>query len=162
MSYKKCRKKRFSRKTKRYWYHISTTLKDKYIQLIPWNEDKATNRDFSEPAGERICVAPTIEQCITALPYWSTATYIIYRTKSVTTAKHPRGVFDSSVTHEGWLQTPASFVKVGILRFKDVEKELGNGEDIIEEAASRNNVKASASVLRWWKRARIKRFIKRA
>lgn len=144
-----------------YWYHVSTTLKQKYVTLVPWDENKGFNRGGAEPLGKRICVAPTIEQCITAVPYILETSFNIYRTKSPIIADHPKGVFDSIVTQEGWLHKPTKFVKIGMLKFRDIEKGLGV-DHVVEEAASSATPSASGKVLKWWKRAKIKRFIKKA
>jgi hypothetical protein len=146
---------------RRYWYHISTTLGKKHEYLIPWGEKKGVNRSGDEPDGERVCVAPTIEQCLTALPYYLGTVCTVYRTKSPLKVAKAKGVFDSRITHEGWIQRPTAFVKVGILRFEDVEKALGV-ENVVEEAASYGDLDRSRKVLRWWRMARLRRFIKRA
>jgi len=146
---------------RKYWYHVSTTLKGKHIRLIPWGEDEASNRSGDEPRGKRICVAPTVEQCITAIPYYMATVCTIYRTKSPVEAHRPKNVFDSRVTNEGWLKHPTNFVKIGILKFQDVERGIGV-KDVISEAASSDDIKYSKEVLAWWKKAKIKRFIKRA
>jgi len=146
---------------RRHWYHVSTTLEKKHERLVPWDERKSFNRDCSEPSGKRICVAPTIEQCITAIPYCLGTILTIYRTKSPIIAKRPQGVYDSHITEEGWIEKPMSFVKVGILKFEDIEKSLGV-DNVAEEAASSGETRKCGKVLKWWKRARIRRFIKRA
>jgi len=147
----------FSRK--RYWYHVSTTLKNKCVKLYP--REDGENRSGSEPPGERICVAPTIEQCITAVPYRYSTEFSIYRTKKKVMALPPNEVFDMDITDEGWLETPTTFVKLGTLNFEDIEIGL-NEDSVIGEAASDGTVDYSKKVLKWWKRARIKRFIKYA
>jgi hypothetical protein len=146
---------------KRYWYHVSTTLKDKYVKLIPWDECSGFNRGGNEPDGKRICVAPTIEQCITAIPYILSSTLTIYRTKSPLIANKPIRVFDSKVTQEGWFLKPTTFVKVGILKFSDVEKNL-KIKNVISNAASGTDARQSGKVLKWWKQARVKRIVKKA
>ena len=148
-------------KHKRYWYHVSTTLKSKYVHLIPWDDSKGFNRDPTEPEGKRICVSPTIEQCITAIPYDLETKINIYRTRSPVIADKPKKVFDVKVTNEGWLHNPTSFVKIGMLKFRDLESRL-NVEHVIEQAASEGEPRLSGKVLRWWKNAKIKRFIKKA
>lgn len=148
-------------KNKRYWYHVSTTLKNKHERLIPWDQNKGFNRTESEPEGKRICVAPTIEQCLTAIPYCLNTICSIYRTKTPVKASKPKDVFDVKITNEGWIEIPTSFVKFGILRFEEIEKNL-NIDNVIEEAASKAEPRLSGKVLKWWKRARINRFIKKA
>lgn len=147
-------------KNKRYWYHVSTTLKSKKHTLIPWNETRSSNRSADEPGGSRICVAPTIEQCITAIPYWN-HTLRIYRTEKKALPKKARGVFDSSITHEGWLEEPTTFIKIGTLDLNTLAKKLKQ-EDIISESASSDDLEYCKEVLKWWKNSRIERFIKRA
>ena len=142
-------------KHRRYLYHLSKTLCDKHIKLIPWNNP--ITRAENEPEGKRICVAPTIEQCITAIPYSPWDIFTVYRTKSQLIPSVSRGIFDSSITYEGWLETPTSFIKVGILRFQKVEKLIG--KDVIEEAATENDIVWSKKVLKWWKKVKVKKFI---
>ena len=144
-----------------YWYHVSTTLKNKYVNLVPWGQINGINWGGGEPNDKRICVAPSIEQCITAIPYILESTCNIYRTKSRLVATHPKGVFDSKITQEGWLHKPTSFVKIGIIKFTDVEKGL-NIKHVIPEAASLTEPRRSGRVLKWWMKANIKRFIKKA
>jgi len=136
-------------------------LKKKTEHLIPWGENDGFNRGGQEPEGERICVAPTVEQCLTAIPYTLDARCTIYRTKHRVKADKPKKVFDAKVTQEGWLHDPTTFVKVGTLKFKDVCRGL-KVEDVAEEAASSAHAPSSGKVLKWWKRAKIDRFIKRA
>lgn len=145
----------------RYWYHLSSTLKKSEVHLIPWDEDKGFNRGGYEPKGKRICVSPTIEQCLTAIPYSLNERFVIYRTKDKTKAEEPRNVFDANVTEEGWLHDPTTFVKVGTLAFSDVRCGLGV-QDVVEEAGSSGHAPSSGRVLKWWKRAKVARFIKTA
>jgi len=152
-------RKKFIYKRRLYWYHVSTTLKDKYIRLIPWDEDRGFNRGGCEPIGKRICVTPSIEQCITAVPYVLETKFNIYRTKSKVKAHRPEDVFDAKVTQEGWLHEPTSFVKIGMINFRDVERGL-NVLQVISEAASSSEPRQSGKVLKWWKQACIKRFVK--
>ncbi len=144
---------------KRYWYHVSTTLREQRITLKPWDGRQAVNRGPLEPSGRRICVAPTIEQCIVAIPYHLGATISIYRTVRQRKATEPYDVFDAKVTGEGWLKSPTAFIKIGQLDFNDIEKKM-NIEQVIDEVASEGNLKESKRGLRWWKKIRPKRFIK--
>lgn len=145
---------------RRYWYHVSSTLRKKKETLVPWGSQKAVNRDPTEPPGKRICVAPSIEQCITALPYNYGSIITIYRTQEKLKADMPYDVFDAEVTNEGWLTIPTTFVKLGTLHFDDVEKFL-DVEHVIDEAASDGNIRQSRKVLRWWQAAKIHKFIRR-
>lgn len=148
-------------KNRRYWYHVSTTLEKKHERLVPWDEKKGFNRSGDEPPGKRICVAPSIEQCITAIPYCLGTILTIYRTKSLAKARKAIGVYDVKITEEGWIEKPTSFVKVGIIKFEEIEKILGV-ENVVGEAASSGEPRKSGKVLKWWRRAHIERFIKRA
>jgi hypothetical protein len=140
---------------------VSTTLKNKHIRLIPWDEREGFNRGGDEPAGKRICVAPSVEQCLTAIPYYLGAVVTIYRTKTPVKASCPIGVYDAVVTQEGWITEPTMFVKLGILKFRDVEIKLGV-YNVIEDAASSGDLTESRKVLNWWKKAKIQRLIKKA
>lgn len=145
----------------RYWYHLSRRLTDKEVHLIP--KDDSTNRSFEEPSGARICVSPTIEQCIVAIPYDWMLTYNIYRTKKRILAKQPPkgAIFDFNITHEGWIEVPTTFVKLGVINFEKIADFLSEKYkvDIIEEAASGGGVVYSKEVLKWWKKIKVDRFI---
>lgn len=144
---------------RRYWYHVSTTLTKRVEHLKPRGNEKGFNRADHEPDNARICVAPSIEQCITAIPYRLGDSCTIYRTQERVRASKPKKVFDINITEEGWLQVPTTFVRLGTLEFEDVERGL-SVEHVVEEAASSGYPPASGRVLKWWKKARIKRFIK--
>lgn len=146
---------------RRYWYHVSTTLENDKMTLIPWDGPNAVNRDPTEPPGKRICVAPTVEQCLVAIPYHFGATVSIYRTRNKVIAKKPKDVFDASITDEGWLTRPISFIKIGSLDFEHIEQKLKIAH-VIKEVASLGSIPDSRKGLRWWKHVRIKRFIKTA
>lgn len=112
---------------RRYWYHLSSKLnrRGKFV-LKPWGDERAINRDFAnEPNTKRICVSPTIPQCLTALPQ-SSVDLDIYRTLNKVKAEKPIGVFDAKITQEGWLTRPIMFVYIGTIKLNDIEKELGN------------------------------------
>lgn len=145
-------------KTKRHWYHVSTTLKRKKIHLIPWDESKSTNRSGDEPEGARICVAPTIEQCITAIPYYMDTLYI-YKTENMVLPRKAIGVYDAHITDEGWLEEPTTFVKIGTLYLNTLARKLKQ-EDVISESASSDSLEYCREVLRWWRKSKIDRFIK--
>lgn len=146
---------------KRYWYHVSTTLIKKIETLIPWDNKNGENRCDDEPEGKRICVAPTIEQCITALPYSLLSEFRIYRTERQVIAKKARKVFDAKVTQEAWITTPTVFIKIGDLHTTDVEEGL-QVPYVISQAGSEDNVSYSKEVLKWWQTANIQQFIKNA
>ena len=159
-----CKKCIFTKR--RYWYHISTTLKYKEILLKPWDNarslmSKASNRDYSEPDTERICVAPSMAHCLTAVPYCPGDTYHIYRTKSRIKANKPEDVFDSNITQEAWIQKPTVFVNIGTLRLMDVE-DGKRVQNLIDQAASQNNPQQSGKVLKWWKKRNLWKYLKRS
>ena len=147
-------------KNKRYWYHVSTTLTKKTEYLTPWDGYTSVNRSQTEPEGARICVSPTIEQCITAIPYNLNDTIAIYRTEKKVKPEVPHSIFDSNVTNEGWLTSPTKFKRIGYLDFQKVEDDL-KIDHIISQSASSNEPKYAGKVLRWWQKARIKRCIQK-
>lgn len=142
----------------RYWYHLSTTLKQNEVELIP--RDDSTNRSFGEPNGKRICVAPTIEQCLTALVYGYHQTYHIYRTKKRMIPRRPPigTIFDYSITNEGWIEIPTAFIKIGTMDFDAITSQ---DIDIISESASSDNITYCKEVLQWWRKFNLKKYIKR-
>ena len=131
----------------RYWYHISTTLKDKKELLKPRENDEGFNRSENEPNTKRICVSPTLEQCLTAVPYGKHDKISIYRTEKKTLAKKSRCVFDAKLTQEAWITSRMMFVRVGILQMEDIKRD---GHIIITEAASDGSIESSQECLKWW------------
>lgn len=160
-SRKKLRKKSLF-ENPRYWYHISTTLNRKRHYLTPWDNcnPKCFNRNPCEPDEKRTCVAPSVEHCLTAVPYSPGEKFSVYRTAHKVKAKFAAGVYDSNVTLEGWIQTPMMFVKIGTLSLPYVAQETG--VNIIDEAASGSDPRQSGKVLKWWQRRKLNRYIKPA
>jgi hypothetical protein len=74
-------------------------------------------------------------------------------------AVKPTNVFDVNITNEGWIQTPTEFIRIGEIDIEDVERGL-KVNNVMSEAASQNCPQLSGKVLKWWKRAKISRFIK--
>jgi hypothetical protein len=160
MSKKRTPLKRSIFATPRYWYHISSTLSDKKVYLKPWDNSKGFNRACSEPDVPRTCVAPSVEHCLTAVPYCPGDKYVVYRTYRKTKATETHGVFDASVTREGWIQKPCMFVKIGTLTLRHVAD--GEGVNIKAEAASGDDTRTSGRLLAWWKRRHLRKYIKRS
>lgn len=144
----------------RYWYHISTTLKRKRHYLTPWDNSKGFNRSSAEPDIKRICVAPSVAHCLTAVPYSPGEKYIIYRTAHKVKATKAKGVYDANVTLEGWIQTPTMFVRLGTLSLPRVTCQIG--KPIIDECASGNDTRQTGKVLAWWNRCKPEKYIKRS
>lgn len=62
----------------------------------------------------RICVAPSVEQCINAVAPEAVNRLFIYRTvRPISTTWFPYGVCDGSLTQERWLKRPTTFKEVG-------------------------------------------------
>ena len=147
--------------SRRYWYHLSSTIKSDQVLLKPWDNSRGFNRSECEPNDERICVSPSMAHCITAIPYCPGDTYNVYRTKSRVKANKPKEVFDAHITKEGWIQKPTVFVRLGSLTLEDVEQGE-NVEFIICQAASENKPQQSGKVLAWWKKRNLWHYLKRA
>lgn len=126
----------------RYWYHISTTLCDASLRVIPWDERQAKNRSDAEPTGKRFCVAPSIEQCLVAVPE-ELGEFSVYRTlKKVRAVKASGKIFDKHITSESWITKPVDIIRVGgIFR-------TGEGIERYYDAAGWCNASVSRSVLR--------------
>jgi hypothetical protein len=144
----------------RFWYHVSSTLTRKVETLIPWRNEDGFNRSDNEPNLPRICVAPTIEQCLVALPYRSGSEYSIYRTKMRRKATKPTRVFDANITKEGWLTTKTAFIKIG--KFDMGEFSDACGDNFQRERATNGSVENSKNLLKWWKFMEIHKYIKTA
>lgn len=95
-----------------YFYHIS------HAPLHDEGENGTILYPLEMPNGEnrivdvkRICVAPTIEQCITAIA-WNVVDYIyVYRTKIKSTKSYvPYDVVDAPITQERWIRNKRQFV----------------------------------------------------
>ncbi len=141
----------------RYWYHLSSTLIKEEIFLKPWGNDQGFNRSEGEPDIERICVAPSVAQCLTAIPYCPGDTFTIYRTKRKMKATEPFDIFDSNVTKEGWILIPTFFIRMGEIFLGGIEEK--EGIILPEQVASENSPQRSGKVLKWWKKLNIKKHI---
>ena len=143
----------------RYWYHISTTLNHKLEYMTPRDNSRSLNRNSSEPNDKRICVAPTLAHCFTAVPYAPGEKFAIYRTTHKCIASKPFDIYDAHITQEGWIQTPTLFERVGFLSLPYMAD--AEGVDIIEESASGNCLPQCGKVLKWWQHHNPQQHIKR-
>lgn len=134
---------KFDYSKKRYWYHLSDELTQKEVHLIP--EERLGRRDSEEPRGARICVAPSIAHCLTAI--CGNSNLSIYKTKHKIVAKKPRKVFDSSITKEGWItgKYPVSFIKIGKLNLSKYKWR-------IRFAACEGDTTISVEALAYWQK----------
>jgi hypothetical protein len=139
---------------KRYWYHVSSTLKKKKELLKPRDNTEGFNRPEHEPNIKRICVSPTLEQCLTAIPYSKRDTVFIYRTNAKVIAKASQEVFDSPITQEGWILKPTWFIKMGVLDFEIIPSK------VITEAATMGMESISKRVLNWWLKLEPWKYVK--
>lgn len=144
----------------RHWYHLSTTLKQLKVILTPRDNDEGFNRSESEPNDKRICVSPSIEHCLTAIPYSKWDKFTIYKTRDKVVAKCPIDVFDSKITKEGWITTRTVFNRIGFLNFKKcVDSVDGIAFKIKTESASHSDVLLSKETYDWWVKFDVTRFI---
>lgn len=153
------RKKKSLYNRRRYWYHLSSTLHSKLEHLTPWDNAEGFNRTNIEPNTNRICVAPSIAHCLTAIPYSPGDKYIVYRTQSLIKASKPVRVFDANVTNEGWITEQTTFIKIGTLNLMNISKREKSGRIIIE-SASGDVIANVKKVLNWWKKRNPKKYLK--
>lgn len=99
-------------KKTRYWYHVSDSLTKERLRLTPRKE--GVNRCEDEPKTPRICVAPSIEHCLTAIPYGTYTPLRVYRTTRKVTADKSMGIIDSVVTKEHWITKKVCWKKIGV------------------------------------------------
>ncbi len=111
---------------KRYYWHVSLSGSidiGKKLIVYPRDNDESNGRGLFEPNNPRICVAPSVIHCLTALAFdfshepeqWIYA----YRTEKKCTAYYPQGIFDSHVTREKWICEPTSFVLEEVIKDED-------------------------------------------
>jgi len=99
-------------------YHVTERQWPEEIELKPMrtSDIPGCGRDEEEPDTARICVAPTIAGCFTAICQnlcHCGDTYYIYRTRKKFLGCKARQVIDAHITGERWLLWPATFVRVG-------------------------------------------------
>lgn len=99
----------------RFFYHVTEKRWPKRKRLKPLHSSM-TDRPAEEPSLARICVAPTVAQCLSAISYSGYYTYHIFRTLRRIKAKYPYSVADSRITNERWLTKPTSFIKIGSIQ----------------------------------------------
>lgn len=119
-------KRRYTRP--RFFYHITQSLKlisingDRRVILKPIGSgDKlAANRGFDEPSIRRICVAPSVSGCMTALDELldNSKCIFVYRTAKKVVGIYPWKVYDSEITCEKWLTRQTRFELVGVVYSK--------------------------------------------
>lgn len=103
---------RNKRTNRRYWYHVTDTKH--WGESIILNPRIPVRLGEDEPQIERICVAPTVAQCISAVRP-EESFLCIYRTATPVSAYWPNGVSDYRITQEKWLLRPTRFVNVGYI-----------------------------------------------
>lgn len=143
---------------KKYWYHISRKLNKRGTFILdPWGNELASNRPSEEPDGKRIPVAPTIEQCIIAIPLYDAAIINVYRTKEMVETENPINVFDSEITEEGWITVPTEFIYIGKIDFNWIDYDEN---DIDFTVCCHDDLDQMKYMLAIWKRINLERYLK--
>lgn len=95
------------------WYHLTRHWKDKRLVVSP----RTPTRVPSEPQTPRICVCPTVAQCIVALgAYYDCGKVRVYTCEADAVPAH--GVFDADITGEHWILAPVEFTYAGKLNLE--------------------------------------------
>ena len=146
---------------KRYWYHLSSTLKNKYETLIPRKNNEGFNRNDTEPDTPRICVSPSLECCLVAIPYSEVTIYSLYKTRTMINVYRPSAddIFDANVTKEGWLLEPSDFVRTGYIILEDILTPTGRRKNIRDQVATDGSEDLSRELYRWWKKCNPIKFL---
>lgn len=107
-----------------YFYHLTDKPWSFRILLSPRSE--GCNRDFDEPNTPRICVSPSVEQCMVAIYICPDDIFYVYRTEDkIKGTKEPtKMIADAHITGERWIIKPTWFVRVGTLT---MDKRIRNG-----------------------------------
>jgi hypothetical protein len=144
---------------KKYWYHLSCTLSRKTERMKPRENHEGFNRADHEPNYARICVSPSIEQCLVAIPYDAYDIFAVYRTKNKELAERPLDIFDAEITEEGWLTKPTNFELIGKIDLHSIKNKRGYRLPIKEEAATSGDIELSKQVFNWWQRRNVKKLV---
>lgn len=101
---------------RQFYYHITTKAWPDELTLSP--RKYGVNRGEDEPNISRICVAPTVEGCLTALGSCLTGSsnIYIYRTVRKVKAIKPNSVVDAKITGEMWLLRPIKFKYIDTIK----------------------------------------------
>lgn len=104
------------------YYHVSTEGGEE--DKIVWTPRVPLDSAWSEPEIPRICVSPTISQCLLAINFkaYDFDHFNIYKTNAK--VYFPIGVTDSEITKEMWLLSSSEFIKCG-----ELSKEQNNDID---------------------------------
>ena len=94
-----------------FWYHLTTRNFGTHVTLIP--RAKGLFRPDNEPEIPRICVAPTMHQCLLALGTCLDNDINVYAAGGDPTPCW--GVKDSEVTDEHWFLEPTTFTYSGTI-----------------------------------------------
>lgn len=107
----------------KYYYHLTQKIWPNNIILKP---KKIFNKSDDEPNIHRICVSPTIKECLMALgsTLWYKNSIFIFRTKYKIKSSPCFGVIDSHLTNERWILKPCNFIKIGKIKPNSLPKEL--------------------------------------
>lgn len=98
---------------RRYWFHVSmdARLPDR-VRFAPRTPCVGGP---SEPATPRICVAPTVAGCLSAVVYCRTIPAFVYRTARRVTAEPAEHVADAHITGEHWILRACTFLRMLVI-----------------------------------------------
>jgi hypothetical protein len=89
----------------KYWYHITDATN--------WSDEQTLNPiehiGYECPYIKRICVAPTVPQCLAAICFWK-GKLRVYRTMHKHRAAKAMFVSDQEITDEHWLFEECKFI----------------------------------------------------
>lgn len=114
-----------------FYFHLTTRKWPEKIRLKPMRYDDIPSShrcdDCYEPDLKKICVAPTIAGCLSAILPCVTGELAIYKTARKVETVDPWNVSDVEITGERWIVRPATFVKIGIIPpsiLREIENEV--------------------------------------
>lgn len=92
---------------KRYWWHCTSDYHGESWTAV---RRPPKHRSVREPDTPRLCVAPTIAECFSAVLFNENKPVYCYRTAKKCRGVSPKNVWDSVVTREAWLIPPVQMV----------------------------------------------------
>lgn len=114
-----------------HFWHVTEKEWGSSVLLYPRHSHDCERRPGEEPNTPRICVCPTVAQCLAAIPVGEYPLNV-YRTARKQRALYPHRICDSYITQERWLDKPTTFIKRGLIH-KDLISVLfkwyGCGQD---------------------------------
>jgi len=148
---------------KRYYYHVSSNLIHEYHDVKLNRNRTVTLQPYEvecegEPGLYRICVAPSVPHCLSAISVCGRELHV-YRTSKPVHAYWPFWVPDSPITREKWLIKPTAFTYQYSFETKGMPEVGNTGCGIGCRQAIPHQKKHLEKLRKWFHSNRFKPFV---